>query len=619
MTETILRFLELLAADADVAEYDAVVESARSAGASREELRDLTGARELATRAAALLAERRRREQELSALFETASDLAALRDVDAVLQAIVHRARHLAGTDVAYMTLADEQHGDTYMRVTSGSVSARFRQLRLGPGDGLGGLVAQTRSPYATADYFADPRFHHTHDIDLAVREEGLVAIVGVPLVLGSTAIGVLFAADRHKRPFSPEELALQCSLADHAAIAIDSADRMAKTQAAVAELNLANAAVRAGSAAVERAAEAHDRLTELVLGGGGVHDIAATVSSVLAGTATVFDEEGTLIGGSAGPVPDLGTAAGRAVFRDGRWLVAVSAGSQRLGTLVLAGRDELDGAERRALERAAMVTALLLLLRRSVTEAEHRVRGELLDDLLAGARHPVDSLRRRAHRLGADLDGAAVVVVARSPTCDRERMRTAAAHLAASMRGLAADRDGTGVLLLPGGDAGDAARMVSARLREAFNRPVTAAGSGPVSTPEEIPGAHREALRCLEAMLVLGREGDGGAAADLGFFGLLLGDSRDLPQFVETTIGPVLDYDRRRGTELTSTLEAYFGCGMNLVKAGERLHIHVNTVAQRMDRITRLLGPGWQSPETTLELQLALRLHRLTNPPGKK
>ena len=47
-------------------------------------------------------------------------------DLDAVLQAIVRRARQLLGTDVAYLTLTTTERGDTYMRVTDGSVSARL-------------------------------------------------------------------------------------------------------------------------------------------------------------------------------------------------------------------------------------------------------------------------------------------------------------------------------------------------------------------------------------------------------------------------------------------------------------------------------------------------------------
>src|SRR5690606_35043500 len=171
-------------------------------------------ARILALRVRALLDRRRRREAELSALFDTASDLAQLHDLDAVLEAIVRRARKLLDTDVAYMTLQDEERGDTYMRVTDGSVSAQFQRVRLAMGTGLGGLVAQTGTPYATDNYPADERFRHTHDIDTAVNEEGLVAILGVPMRLGARVVGVLFAANRSARPFAREDVSLLSSLA---------------------------------------------------------------------------------------------------------------------------------------------------------------------------------------------------------------------------------------------------------------------------------------------------------------------------------------------------------------------------------------------------------------------
>jgi DNA-binding PucR family transcriptional regulator len=41
-------------------------------------------------------------------------------------------------------------------------------------------------------------------------------------------------------------------------------------------------------------------------------------------------------------------------------------------------------------------------------------------------------------------------------------------------------------------------------------------------------------------------------------------------------------------------------------------LHVHVNTVVQRLDRIAGLLGADWQQPDRALEIQLALRLHSL-------
>ena len=87
-------------------------------------------ARDLAVRVRASMDASKRREAELSALVDVARELASVRDPGGVLDTIVHRARTLVGTDVAYLTLYDEARGDTYMRATDGSVSA-FQQLRL--------------------------------------------------------------------------------------------------------------------------------------------------------------------------------------------------------------------------------------------------------------------------------------------------------------------------------------------------------------------------------------------------------------------------------------------------------------------------------------------------------
>ncbi|MFG2111937.1 helix-turn-helix domain-containing protein [Streptomyces sp. NPDC048718] len=628
MTHEQASYLELLARGAATEAYDRPALLARASGAGAGELAELEQAKQLALRVRAELEGRRRREAELSALFETANDLAGLRDLDDVLRAIVQRARSLLGTEVAYLSLNDPAHGDTYMRVTEGSVSARFQQLRLGMGEGLGGLVAQTARPYVTDDYFQDARFQHTRTIDTAVGDEGLVAILGVPLTLGSQVIGVLFAADRRARVFERGQVALLGSFAAHAAIAIDTANLLAETRSALAELERANDIIREHNGVIERASEVHDRLTELVLRGGGVADVTAAVSEVLGGTVEFAEER-------ARPA---GISAGHATPDGDDWVAAVSAGGETFGALVLRERPDLDPVDLRTLERAALVTSLLLLARRTAGEAEQRVRGELLDDLLDAPDRDPRLLRERAARLRTDTDAPHVVLAARvdradrddaasdpdsagRESADRRRLRSAASHLAATRQGLASARDGGTVLLLPlrpGENAADLARQTAKHLGGALRDPVTVGASAPVTAPlahpERVAPAYAEARRCLDALRLLRRSGEGAAAEDLGFLGLLLADTRDIEGFVDRTIGQVVAYDRRRGTDLVRTMDAYFASGMSPARTKDDLHVHVNTVAQRVERIGRLLGSDWQSPARALEIQLALRLHALSS-----
>lgn len=617
-------YLQLLAREAAAVEFEGPLLEARAAGLPPEEVAALERAKHTALQVRALMEHRRRREAELTALFETANDLAALRDLDAVLQAIVRRARQLLGADISYLSMNDPDRGDTYMRVTDGSVSARFQQVRLPLGAGLGGLVAQTATPYATPSYFDDERFRHTEDIDIAVTEEGLVAILGVPLLLGSKVMGVLYAANRRERPFTREDVALLVSLAAHAAVALDNARLLEETRSAVRQLSSTGALLRAHSEAVERAADAHDRLSELVLRGGGVEDVAAAVTEVLGGSLLVLDADrrplaaigpdcaGLPAGDALTEVTTTAQARGRVAEAGGVWAVPVAAGSEHLGWLVLLGHPDLPQADSRILERAALVTALLLLFRRSTAEAESRVRGELLDDLLASPERDPADLRERARRIDADLDRQHAVLVLGVTDVPRERLAFAAAQHAAQRGGLAAVRDGQGVLLVPGDEAGPAARLAAAEVGAMLGRPVTVGAAGPAKGPEQVGPAYGEARRALAALTALGRLGDGASTDELGFVGLLLGDRRDVDGYVRRTIGAVIDYDDRRGTELVHTLDAYFAGGGNLTRASSELHVHVNTVTQRLDRVRQLLGDDWTSAERTLEVQLALRLHRL-------
>ena len=80
-------FLDLLYDDAPRADFDQVVAQAEADGASASVLAVLRREHDVALRLRELIARQRSREAELSALYETASDLTAIRDVDAILTA----------------------------------------------------------------------------------------------------------------------------------------------------------------------------------------------------------------------------------------------------------------------------------------------------------------------------------------------------------------------------------------------------------------------------------------------------------------------------------------------------------------------------------------------------
>jgi DNA-binding PucR family transcriptional regulator len=52
-----------------------------------------------------------------------------------------------------------------------------------------------------------------------------------------------------------------------------------------------------------------------------------------------------------------------------------------------------------------------------------------------------------------------------------------------------------------------------------------------------------------------------------------------------------LVEYDRRRGTELLDTLEGYLDHRGSVVATSRALYIHPNTLRQRLDRIERASG----------------------------
>jgi DNA-binding PucR family transcriptional regulator len=112
--------------------------------------------------------------------------------------------------------------------------------------------------------------------------------------------------------------------------------------------------------------------------------------------------------------------------------------------------------------------------------------------------------------------------------------------------------------------------------------------------------------------LVSLGRAGQAASREELGVYGLLLSASGqgEVDRFVSRTVGPLLDYDRDRGSELVRTLLAYYGSGGSLTRTAQELFVHVNTLYQRLERVTQLLGNGWRSGDGALQVHLALQLN---------
>jgi PucR family transcriptional regulator, purine catabolism regulatory protein len=85
-----------------------------------------------------------------------------------------------------------------------------------------------------------------------------------------------------------------------------------------------------------------------------------------------------------------------------------------------------------------------------------------------------------------------------------------------------------------------------------------------------------------------------------------------ELRSFQQETLGELIDYDEKSGSQLLPTLEAFFTSNGNLSKTAEMLFVHRNTLMYRLKRIEELTGATLDDPEVRFDLQLALKMYHV-------
>lgn len=615
-----LPFLELLAAKSPTGDFKELASRVAPNGSAAHHAEAMDRAREYALR----IDDRIRRlihgrDRQLL-LVDAARDIAKQRSFDSLLTTIARRARGLLPADVALVALYDAE-GMCVHHATDGVISP-YNGLRL-PGDvGLPAKCRLTRAVVWTSDYVRDESFKHNELLDHMVETEGLHAVVALPLRSGDDIIGVLLCGHREIRSYTPDELSLMTSLADYATPVIEWCRALDEARARVARITSEHDRLRARVHAEQRAERAGRRLTDAVLAGADAQAVVDDLARTLSLSVVLRDENDLTVAASGSRLADddaLDTAVLEARVEnrttrvgDGITVLPVKAGSEDLGSLIVHGPRRLDESDHAVATHAARAAAVLALVNRSATSVSGQARDEALDGLLDHPGRDPQRAARLTQRLGLDLSRPHVVVVAHADGAQHGRITAWASPYVARRGGAKTMRDGCLVLLLPADDPGAAARQVSRDLGQVLNRPVTAGGAPAIGEHDAIARAHGQARRCVDALTGMDRHGAAATVEELGFIGMLMGGNRDVDGFIEQTLGPVLDYDEERSTDLVGTLEAYFAAGGSPTYAAEALQVHPNTVSRRLERIAQLLGPDWQKPTRALETQLALRLQRV-------
>ena len=315
-------------------------------------------------------------------------------------------------------------------------------------------------------------------------------------------------------------------------------------------------------------------------------------------------------------------------------------------GFLIMLGHDattkELNI---KALEQGAIVAALEFLKEKNVQEIKKRLMKDLINDLLEGNTSNPDLLRERAHYFGWDLESGMQVVVIDIEQPKNKSSREGTGSLSGfkncfldvikitvkkvDPRAIVTDKSGRIVVLVNIPEeckkslntlysytkevASDIQQEIASNLEDVN------INLGIGRYYENVEGISKSYKEALEAVY-LGKKILGSNKVihfdDLGVYKILLDmhDKNQLQEFALNYLGPLIEYDKKWGTDLITTLEAYIKNDKKICKTADELFVHRNTVRYRIERINDILGVDLEDGDMLFNIYFSLKALKIVN-----
>jgi len=426
--------------------------------------------------------------------------------------------------------------------------------------------------------------------------------------------------------------------------------------------------------ALLRRSQDIHQRLLEVVIDGGSWQSIAETTAGLIGRPVLLEDQFSEVLSQS---VPDEQDAKLIADFEELRKAAGANGrahaakGADRYNRIplkqkavfpamvtvpIIASHDvlgyvstfetdsELNELDLVALESAATVAAVEMGRELTRLEAETRLRGDFVDDLLADEFDGGPTMLQRASFLGGDLSRGCLCLIAdidsfgdyvrdrklTEPEVQQIKNRFFSVVkqeiLSHHQNALLTPKSDNVIAFLPPLKDGDAklmtiARSTAVRIRQScaglLPDLTISIGIGRFHTdPLETRRAYREAQSALQVSQRLGESGAIATFDDMGVYKLLLGaieeDPEEVRNFYEETIARIEAYDQQHNTDLVGTLEAYLHNNRSVAATAEALFTHRHTIRYRLGRINDLTGLDVHRSEDQEKLSFGLKVMRL-------
>ncbi len=172
------------------------------------------------------------RTKELETLYDLSVLINQTLDLDRVLQDALDRASNLTGFEMGGIYLFNEANQILELKHSKGHSSAFVENVKvLKPGEGISGESFQLKKPIFPSidEYISSPTFPY-------LKEEGIKALVGIPLLGKGKAVGAMTLSSRTIRQLGQKEINLLESIGNQIGLAIENAQLFSNVAKAKSE-----------------------------------------------------------------------------------------------------------------------------------------------------------------------------------------------------------------------------------------------------------------------------------------------------------------------------------------------------------------------------------------------
>ncbi|MGG1685026.1 helix-turn-helix domain-containing protein [Pseudalkalibacillus sp. NRS-1564] len=596
--------------------------------------------------------------RQLHLLMQVSTIFNSSLDFYSVIQSVIEEAvSAIDAADGGVLFLYDKEQKGLKVAGSTGFRKKTVNEVMLRSGESMTGLAfeKETTLHFKTSDEVEKAMgtmSHQNASLYYQSAHELPLSTICIPVKKEGTCTGVI-VLDRFNggKGFTEDDIRLVEAISSQAAIALMNANLYQNKEASLQKLKQFNQTVIHQNESLSISVDTHQALSDIGMNEDSFQEICTYLTKSIGKSVAIYDPFGEVkassqidwkaekslqsiilnhlstIQNETNELEVVQTDEDSLLFPLGRL-------SFPLGYLaILSEKLPLTRFEQSAVFHACTVAGLQLMKKESEHKEQQRLTGELLIHLLSPQEDEAD-LSYLAGRLKTGLNGyftIALIDVPQEFEQGREEWFRRCIH--ASIKHLLEKNHqktvrvtewGRQIVLLFHQDDEkgiESSILTVNQFIQEFNELISSVttekicriGIGkPVRGIRAIDQSFQEAKKTIKFLKRFTFAGYSSWYGEIGALRLLLNNKEeDLASYALEYLSPLLAYEKRRKGELFQTLFVYLSTGQDLKNASEQLHVHVNTMNYRIQRIQEILTINFNDPSDLMNIQVACNIYR--------